>query len=319
MHRRGRAGDVAVSAVDRFARVALLLGTGAVIGSIFGAIFTGDPLYTIGWAVGLPVLLTVAGFLGSRTRTHQKLTAPGSIPGIIASARTRPVPTQAVLNPEPTAVPATGGTLNGEPLDPAVLAKMPEPRPRGAVPWWSRTLALALVLAGVALALIPAYRTIGWTVTNIAQGRWDGNDMRTGLHQQEAIDDLADVIGSYDFVAVNFYDSYVLVEAPTFVGATTTDRYEWRYGRAGREGPYSGEISGLFDASTIDFSIVGELVAWAKADTGWTDFTSQYPSVRADGDGVPRFSVYLSNDYYSASYTFTVEGDLVTRDGTGLD
>jgi hypothetical protein len=305
--------------LGRVVRIVLVIGAGAVIGSILGAIITGDPLYTVGWAVGLPVLLTVAGFLGSRGRKRQVLTAPGRVPGIIGSARTEPIATEAVLNPEPTAVPATGATLNGEPLDPAVLAKMPEPRPRGAVHWASRGLSIALVLAGVALALIPAYRTISWTATNLAQGRWDGNDMRSGLHQQEAIDDLAGVIGSYDVVAINFYDSYVLVEAPTYVGAPTTDQYQWRYGRATREGPYSGAVSGLFDASTIDFSILGDLVARAKADTGWTDFTAFYPSVRADDAGVPHFGVYLSNDYYSASYTFTIQGDLVERNGTGLD
>jgi hypothetical protein len=111
----------------------------------------------------------------------------------------------------------------------------------------------------------------------------------------------------------------VLVEAPTYVGATTTDQYEWRYGRASKQGPYSGAVVGLFDASTIDFSIVGDLVARAKADTRWTDFTALYPSLRADEDGVPRFGVYLGNDYYSASYTFTVQGDLIDRYGTGLD
>lgn len=300
-------------------RVVLQLAVGAVIGSILGSIVTGDPLYVIGWAVGAPVVLTAAGILGSRRRKQQVLTAPGRVPGIIGSARTQPVETEAVLNPEPTAVPATGGTLNGEPLDPAVLANMPDQRPRDARPWWSRALTIALVLAGIALALIPAYRAIAWTATNVAQGRWDGNDMRTGLHQQEAIDDLARVIGSYEVVAISFYDSYVLVEAPTWVGASTTDQYQWRYGRATRDGPYSGAVVGLFDASAIDFSIVGDLVARAKADTGWTDFTAFYPSLRADDEGVPYFGVYLSTDYYSASYTFTVQGDLVERSGTGLE
>lgn len=299
-------------------RVVLQLAVGAILGSILGSIITGDWIYTLGWGVGLPLVLTIAGILGSRQRTGQVLTVPGRIPGIIGSTRVQPAQTQAVLNPEPTAIPSTGGTLNGEPLDPAVLAKMPQPRLRD-VPLWSRVLAIALVLAGIALVLIPAYRTIGWTVTNLAQGRWDGNDMRSGLHQQEAVDDLAAVIGSYDFVSVWFYDSFVLVEAPTFVGATTTDRYQWQYGRAGREGPYSGVVDGLFDASTIDFSIVGELVAQAKADTGWTDFTSFYPSVRANDEGVPEIHISLSNDYYSASYTFTIQGDLIGRDGTGLD
>lgn len=315
----GRGSDPVVSSGGVILRVVLQLAIGAGIGCILGSIITGDWIYTIGWAVGIPLVLTVAGILGSRDRKQGVLTAPGRVPGIIGSARVQPAPTEAVLNPEPTAVPATGATLNGEPLDPAVLAKMPEPRPRVAVPWWSRALAVILVVAGVALALIPAYRTIGWTVTNLAQGRWDGNDMRSGLHQQEAIDDLAAVIGSYDVVAVYFYDSYVLVEAPTFVGATTTDRYEWRYGRAGREGPYSGVVVGLFDASQVDFSIVADLVAQSKADTGWTEFTSFYPSVRGDDEGEPQITISLGNDYYSASYTYTIQGDLIDRYGTGLD
>ena len=300
-------------------RVALPLVTGGLLGSILGSIVTGDPAYAVGWAVGIPVVLTVAGVIGGRRRTQRPPTAPLRIPGIIGAARSQPAPTEAVLNPEPTAVPATSGTLNGEPLDPAVVATKPAPQPRVPVNWGRRAVTIALLVAGIAVVLIPAYRTIGWTATNLAQGRWDGNDMRTGLHQQEAVDDLAAVIGSYHVVAVNFYDSYVIAEAPTFVGATTTDQYEWRYGRATREGPYSGEIAGLFDASTVDFSILGELVTQAKADTGWTDFTGVYPSLRADGEGVPRFGVHLSNDYYSASYTFTVQGDLIGRDGTGLD
>jgi len=308
-----------VTAPPTLIRGILLLVTGGLIGSILGSILTGDPAYTVAWAVGIPLVLTVAGILGSRRRARTVPMAPGRLPGIISAGYARPVPTEAVLNPEPTAVPATGGTLNGEPLDPAVLAKMPEPRARGQVSWANRALAFALVFAGIALVLVPAYRTIGWTVTNLAQGRWDGNDMRTGLHQQEAIDDIAAVVGSYDFVAVNFYDSYVLVEAPTRVGATTTDQYEWRYGRATRIGPYSGTVARLFDASTVDFAIIGDLVVRAKADAGWTDFTATYPAVRTDDAGVPEITVSLYNDYYSASYTFDIRGDLIERTGTGLD
>ncbi|WP_309713190.1 hypothetical protein, partial [Pseudolysinimonas sp.] len=83
--------------------------------------------------------------------------------------------------------------------------------------------------------------------------------------------------------------------------------------------PYGGAVVGLFDASTIDFSIIGELVAQSKADTGWTDFTAFYPSVRLGSSGVPEINVYLSSDYYSASYSYTIRGDLIGREGTGLD
>jgi hypothetical protein len=300
-------------------RVLLLVAFGAGIGSILGAIFTGDPLYTVAWTVLLPGSLVVAAIVGSRAASQRRATAdPARPPGILGSVRPRPAQTEAVLNPEPTAVPATA-TLNGVPLDPAVPATMPEPRPRASVPGWRTALPAGLVLAGVALALIPQYRLIGWTVGNLAQGRWDGNDMRTGLHQQEAVDDLAAVIGSYDFVSVSFYDSYVLVDAPTTVGGTTTDTYQWRYGRAGREGPASGSVDGLFDASEVDFSIVGELAAGAKADTGWDEVTTCYPSVQADDEGIPEISVYLANDYYSASYTFSTRGELIEKYGDGLE
>lgn len=284
-------------------RIVLLVVTGVLIGGILGSVITGDPLYTIVWAVGLPVVIVVAVFFGGRDRPRPSAAAPQRVRGVIRSAGTRPVPTQAVLNPEPTAVPATATAA----------------RPRGGSAWGNRALAIVLVLAGVALALIPAYRTIAWTAGNIAQGRWDGNDMRTGLHQQEAVDDLAAVIGSYDVVAVNFFDSYVLVEAPTSVGATTTDQYEWRYGRASRVGPYRGTVDGLFDASVVDFSIIGDLVARARADTGWTGDTAFFPSVRANDAGEPEITVSLNNDYYSASYTFDIQGDLIERYGTGLD
>jgi hypothetical protein len=277
----------------------------------------------------LPGSFVVAAIVGSRRAATRLPPAAATAPGILSTVQPRAVQTAAVLNPEATAVPATGATLNGEPiqtsthrtddLDPEVLAKMPTPRPRGPVQWWSRAIAITSVLMGVALALVPQYRTIGWTVGNIAQGRWDGNDMRTGLHQQEAIDDLAGAIGSYDFVSVGFYDGYVLVDAPTTIGATTSDTYEWRYGRAGRLGPASGNVDGLFDASRVDFSIVGELVRSAIADTGWDRVDTYYPSVRANDDGVPEISIYLANDYYSASYRFTIAGELLDRYGDGLE
>lgn len=311
-----------MTARGRIARIAVQLVIGVVLGSILGSILTGDWIYTIVWAIGLPIAITAAGVLGGRRIQRRVLSAPGRVPGIISSADPRPVPTQAVLNPEPTAMVSTGsaqyaGTLNGEPLDPAVLAKMGAPRP--PVPLWSRVLVFVVILIGAALALIPAYRTIGWTATNLAQGRWDGNDMRSGLHQQEAIDDIAAVVGSYDFTSVHFFDSYVLVDAPTRPGATTTDQYEWRYGRAWQDGPASGSVEGLFDASRIDFSIVADLVAASKADTGWDDFTSVYPMVTANDEGVPEIFISLGNDYYSAGYTYSSEGELLDRYGDGLD
>lgn len=287
-------------------RVLLNLALGAVLGGILGSLFTGDPAYTVVWAVGLPIVLTVAGIVGSGAVRRRLPTVASKLPpGIISTTSPRPVQTEAVLNPESTAVPATGMTLNGEPV-----AATPAPRTTSGVPWWSRALGILLIVAGAALVLIPAYRLIGWTASDLAQGRFDGRDMRTGLHQQEAIDDLARVIGGYDFVAIYFYDGYVLAEAPSRPGATTTDTYQWRYGYAINDGPYSGDIDGLFDASDIDFSIIPSLVADARDRVGWDQVTSFYPSMHAF-DGVPEFTISLSNDYYSASFTYSVRGELV--------
>lgn len=303
-------------------RIVVLLLVGAIIGGVLGAIFTGDWVYTIVWCVALTLVLVVVPIVVTRGVTKRVLTMPGRVPGIINSRTPQAAPAEAVLNPPSTAIPATGATLNGVPVEvsaptpaPAAFGHTAAGRPR----WWNRALAIALVLAGVGLTLIPSYRLIGWSFGNIAQGRWDGNDMRTGLHQQEAVDDLAGLIGSYDFVAVNFYDSYVVIEAPTQVGATTTDQFEWRYGRTSRLGPYSGAIDGVFDASRIDFSIIGDLVNQAKADTGWSDFTYYYPAVRENGDGQVEITISVGNDYYSASYTFSSEGEFIEKYGSGLD
>lgn len=298
-------------------RILVRIAIGVVLGSVIGALVTGDWAYTLVWAIGLPVLLTVAGILGSRGATRRVLTAPGRVPGIISSVHPRPVQTTAVLNPEPTAIPSAGVVLDGATV--ASPAPVPTP-PRGEiVPWWSRALAIGFLVLGIGVVLIPAYRTIGWMAQDLAQGRWDGRDMRSGVHQQEAIDDIAGVVGSYRFTSVYFYDSYVIVDAPTRVDATTTDEYVWRYGRATREGPAAATLDGLFDASRIDFSIIGDLVAAAKADAGWDEFTSYYPSVRANDAGEPEIFISLGNDYYSAGYTYSIEGELRDRYGDGLD
>jgi len=291
MPRLGPGREAGVSARSVVFRIATLLLVGATLGGIIGAIFTGDWIYTIIWCAGLTLALIVIPVFLNRATRRRGITAPGRIPGIISSQTAQPAPTKAVLNPPSTAIPSTGAILNGVPVDEPSRPAFGHTR-TGRARWWNRALAIATVVVGIALTLIPSYRLIGWTVGNIAQGRWDGNDMRIGLHQQDAVDDLAGVIGSYDFVSVSFYDSYVIIEAPTFPGATTTDQYEWQYARATRVGPYSGVIDGLFDGSRVDFSIIDDLVAQAKADTGWHDFTYYYPSVR-EFDGVVEINIAL--------------------------
>lgn len=300
----------------RIISIGTLLVIGAMIGGVLGAIFIGDWVYTVVWGVGLALVLIVVPFLGPKNTRRLGPAEPQRIPGIINSRLGQNAPAEAVLNPPSSAVPATGATLNGVPMEPGSAA----PRPAATAARRSGCgIPILVILLGIVLTLIPSYRLIGWTVGDMAQGRWDARDMRTSLHQQEAVDDLARYIGGYDFVAVSFYGDYVIVEAPTRPGATTTDSYQWQYGRATRMGPRSGSIEGLFDASRVDFSIVGDLVAQAKADTGWSDFTYFYPSVREGSEGRIEISISLGNDYHSASYRYTAEGEFIDKSGSGLD
>lgn len=310
------------------ARILMLLLLGALAGGILGSIFTGDWIYTIVWAVALPLVFLTAGIVGSGSVKRLAIpTRPGRAPGIISSLPDQRSSTPAaVLNPESTAVPVTGMTLNGVPVTPAATgagtgAETPDPgrAPTGA-PWWSRALAILLIVIGAAVALAPSHRMIAWTFTDLAQGRWDGKDMRYGLHQQEAIDDIAAVVGGYEFTGVFFYDSYVLVDAPTFPGADTTDSFAWRYGRAWRDGPEFIQPSDVdaerFDASSIDFSTVARVVDEARRDTGWTDIVSIYASISRWSGEDPEINVSLATEYHNRTYRFTVQGELLERTGS---
>jgi hypothetical protein len=316
--------------VRQVARLVTLALVGTTLGGIVGSIITGDWIYTIVWAVSLPLIFFLVGAGGVVAASAEKRRRRGSSPpldpaGIISSSPgAAPRPSEAVLNPEPTAVPA-GTVLNGVPVDPgpeeSPVAVSGPPRPR--VPWWNRALAIVIIAAAAAATLIPAYRLIGWKASDLAQGRWDSTDMRTSLHQQEAVDDIAEIVGGYEFTGIGFYDGYLIVDAPTYPGAATTDTYMWRYGRAWREGPEfiqpTDVEAELFDVRGVDLSIVGELVEWAKDDTGWSDLESWYPSVSRFSDAPAEISISLSSAYFSATYRFSLTGELLDRNGTGLD
>lgn len=304
----------------RLARIAVLVLVGAFLGGIVGMFATDDWVYTLIWPTAMTAVIVLVSALGVRRRRSAAVAGSGGrIPGIRNPGAPAPAPV-AVLNPEPTAVPATGSP---EAPGPVLLNGMPVsssgPRP-GAMPAWaSGLLSIAIILASAAVALIPSYPLIGWTVEGWTHGRGDGADPRTGTHQQDMIDAIAAVSGGHGFVSVTFYDGYVLAQAPTSPGAPTTDNYEWRYGRAFRVGPASGSVEGLFDGSRIDFDIVGQVTRAAMTDAGWGRYISYSPSVRLGVEGEPEISVSLTGDYYSAVYTYSIEGELLDRYGTGVD
>lgn len=179
-------------------------------------------------------------------------------------------------------------------------------------------LAASLVITALiaALVLLPAWGSIGRAFTNLATWDLDAGNMVTGAYQQDAIDQIAVVAGGYDFTSANFYPDYVLVDGLTYPGASTTDSYQWRYGRAFRDGPeliQSSDLAAeLFDASGLDFSVIGEVVGDAMARSRLERIDSVYAFVSRDGaEGSPVIMVSISAAYADAYLTYGFDGKLI--------
>ena len=314
-------------ALARIIAIIVPLLAGALLGAILGSILTGSDGYVIAWSVGGPIALMAIIFLSiARGGSKRKAVPVAASPVGINETVTGAAPsTSAVLNPSSSAVPSSGVLLNGEPMEGVHPELMPPPSARPTRlrrPFW-----FALLAVGAALALIPAYTMIGWIASDFAHGRpFDGRDMRTGLHQNDAMNQIADVVGSHDIVRVNFYEDYIIVTARTSPRSTTVDTYMWRYGSAFRAGPggYEADLSAeLFDASKIDFSIIPSLITIAKRDAGMNDADTYYPSVSrqydVDGLGDPVITISLSDDYFDASYTFSLDGEILDKSGSAFE
>jgi hypothetical protein len=297
----------------------LQLVFGGLVGCLLGGLFTGNENYWIALVITLPLLLTLGGILGSRGAKQRKAAGqPVLRPGIISTIpgmRPAPLAQEAVLNPVSTAEPSTGVVLNGE-----VVAPKPE-----RLPLWWRALSILTRAAGAALVLIPAYPMIGWTVQDIGAGRpFDGRDMVEGLHQQDAFDQLAGVIGGTEVVSITFFRDSIQVSAPSSPGARTVDRYVWSGGVASKQGPDFSQPAdlddALFDAGDLDMSLVATLVRRSLDDAEIDQVDAVYPSIRRPGDGEgPRIDIAISGVYFSAYYSYTTDGQLLQRSGSAFE
>jgi hypothetical protein len=319
--------------LSRIVALVVPLVIGGLVGSIIGGIVTGNEDYAIVWGVFGPIVVTALVLVGvgvtsvKAARKKRAASAPGAPEGInetVTGITQKDV--AAVLNPSSSATPSTGVVLNGEPVDGATTTVTAAPNPARPVRL-RRWLAIVLLLVGVTIALIPARTMLGWVGYDILHGRpFDGRDMRDGLHLDDAVAEIAEVIGSPDMSYINFYDDYVIVTARTSPRSTTADTYMWRSGKAYRSGPggYDPELaSQLFDSSKLDFSIIPELITIAKRDSGLNDAEDYYPSVRRNYDAErpddPVIFISLSNDYFSASYTFSFEGEILDKSGSAFE
>lgn len=307
------------TALSRTFAILGCLSFGAFVGSLIGLAVSGDPLYNIGWSIALTGFILSTTLIGvASTRARLAATGPATGPATAAAPR-------AVLNPASTAVPATGYIVNGERMSASPSGRVPAlaPGARAAV---NRAIVTVLVLVGAAGALVPAAPMIAWTAEDVAAGRpFDGRDMRTGRHLQDAVDALNAVSGGTLYTEVRFYDSYLIAEAPTTPGADTVDRFMWRYGRAFRDGP--GVIqpddraeleADLFDVAEVDADRIPGLVADTRDGLDW-QVDDVYPSIRRDPEGRVVIEISASNDYKNATFTYSPSGELLGRSGSGFD
>jgi hypothetical protein len=318
--------------LSRIFALVIPIGIGALLGAIIGGITTGSDTFIIGWSIGGPFLVMLLIVLGAARSAKTKKTGatrpkPVGINETVTGGSAKS--DAAVLNPASTTVPSAGVVLNGEPVGGAKGVTIPPgmPQPEARPVHLRRWVAIVLVIAGAALSLIPAYTMLGWIASDFVHGRpFDGRDMRTGLHQNDAIAQIAEVVGSPDVTRINFYDDYVIVTARTSPRSTTVDTYMWRYGGAYRAGPGGFEpelASQLFDTSKLDFSVIPGLITIAKRDSGLNDADDFYPSVSRETGGErlgdPVISISLSNDYFDAYYTFSFDGEILSKSGSAFE
>ncbi|MGX5682027.1 hypothetical protein [Schumannella luteola] len=178
-------------------------------------------------------------------------------------------------------------------------------------------ISLTIILVVAAATTIPAWGSISRAAQSVAAGDWDGTNLITGRFQQEAVDAVADVVGGYEFTNIGFYDTYLVVDAPTTPGASTTDTYMYRYGRAWRDGPEFIQPSDLqaelFDGAGLDFGQVGAAAELALEDAA-LDNADVYASVARDPSGQvdgPVISISISGDYGSRSYVYDFDLNLI--------
>jgi hypothetical protein len=299
---------------------------GAMVGAILGGILTGSEGYFVVWGIGLPVVIMAGVALAAAgSDKRKKGSAKPRKPTGINETVITPEVVASVMNPSSSSVASTGVVLNGEPV-PATAKTLPAAG-AGRPVRLRRGIAFVLALAGAALVLIPAYTMIGWIASDTVHGQpFSGRDMRTGLHLDDAVAQIADVVGSPDMTRVGFYEDYVIATARTSPRSTTVDSYMWRYGGAFRSGPgsFEPELSELlFDTSAIDFSIIPGLITIAKRDAGMNDADTYYPSVsrasEPEGWGDPVITISLSNDYFDAYYTFSLDGEILSKSGSAFE
>lgn len=211
-------------------------------------------------------------------------------------------------------------TAQAWPSEPETLLGVPKATSN---PLHAVVFALVLVIAAAA-TLVPAYGTIGRSITAIAAGDPAAAGVVEGDRHDEIVDALVREVGGPQFTSVGFYDGYALATAPSTPGALTIDDYQYRYDRTEHQGPEliqpDDPAAELFDVTAVDFTQVRELIAAAQHESGIADPESvivrfQRAGVADESGSRPvQAMVLLDSAYEDASVTFdATTGAVVSR------
>ena len=188
-------------------------------------------------------------------------------------------------------------------------------RPRAA----RTVIACVLVLATATVTLIPAFGTIARIGTD--------QSPLTGAYQAQDVDAISQVVGSHELIDVDFYDSYIIVEAPTRPGADTTDDYQFRYGHAERLGPEMMQPENTkvaqYDGRTVDWALIPKLINDAERRAHITHPDSLHVSVMQSLDPrsghAPTINVNVEDAYHDAFVQYSPHGKYLTESGSAFD
>lgn len=194
----------------------------------------------------------------------------------------------------------------------------------GSAPQRSRTLRLVvaavIVVATCVVTLIPAFGTLGRLGTD--------QSPLTGAYQKQDLDAVAAVVGNHELVDVDFYDDYIIVQAPTKPGANTTDDYQYRYGHAERLGAEGIQPertrAAEYDGRAVDWAIIPKLVKDAERRAHITaNFTTLHVSVMQSLDPrpghAPTINVSVEDAYHDAFVMYSEKGKYLREQGSAFD
>ncbi len=165
-------------------------------------------------------------------------------------------------------------------------------------------------VVGALVAVVVVCAAVGWLLLRPggtdpssagATGAVDPADAWSASAAPQVVADLVEVAGGTQFVAVFLYAGYASAVAPTAPGATTTDRYAWRDGKAERSGPEGVlDPDELFDVTTVDWTAIEGFVSQVPELSGIDSMPSSVYVERAVAGGASadaQLSLSLSDDY----------------------